>query len=123
MEKWANMEVINTYSSFIINSGSLISNFVASNFERLLKHMKSLKKKKYEQALIETFLKFDELLRIGKIENFLKENTNTTKMDGKLIVNFEKSGENQLEEQDGRADLRHDYVLDENISADKRLRQ
>ena len=123
MEKWANMEVINTYSSFIINSGSLISNFVASNFERLLKHMKSLKKKKYEQALIETFLKFDELLRIGKIENFLKENTNTTKMDGKLIVNFEKSGENQLEEEDGLADLRHDYVLDENISADKRLRQ
>jgi hypothetical protein len=91
------MEVINTYLSFIINADSLISNFVASNFERLLKHMKSYKRKKYEQVLIETFLKFNELLRIEKIDNFLKENANTTKKDGKLIVNFEKSGENQLE--------------------------
>jgi hypothetical protein len=59
--------------------------------------MKSYKQKKYELVLIETFRKFDDLLRIEKIDNFLKENANTTKKDAKLIVNFEKSGENQLE--------------------------
>jgi hypothetical protein len=39
--------------------------------------MKSYKEKNYEQALIETFLKFDELLRNDRINKFLKENNKT----------------------------------------------
>lgn len=35
--------------------------------------MKSYKNEKYEQALIETFLKFDELLRLDKVNTLLKE--------------------------------------------------
>lgn len=37
--------------------------------------MKSYKEKNYEQALIETYLKFDELLRDEKVNNFLKMNS------------------------------------------------
>lgn len=57
--------------------------------------MKSYKQRKYEQALIETFLKFDELLRMEKVDNFLKQNANTTKKEGKLDVKFEKSEESK----------------------------
>ena len=35
--------------------------------------MKSYKNKNYEQALIETYIKFDELLKLEKINNFLKK--------------------------------------------------
>lgn len=41
---------------------------------KVLNRMKSYKEKNYEQALIETFLKFDELLRNERINKFLKEN-------------------------------------------------
>lgn len=52
----------------------MISKFVASNFLNILTSMKSYNQKHYEQALIETYLKFDELLRTKKINAFLKEN-------------------------------------------------
>lgn len=39
--------------------------------------MKSYKEKNYEQALIETYLKFDEILRSEKVNNFLKMNNKT----------------------------------------------
>lgn len=69
------------------NIGSTISRFVASNFVSLLTHMKSYKQKNYEQALIETYLKFDELLRLEKVNHFLKNNHNNTK-ETKLDITF-----------------------------------
>ncbi len=39
--------------------------------------MKSYKQKKYEQALIETYLKFDELLRMDKVNQVLIKQANT----------------------------------------------
>jgi serine/threonine protein phosphatase PrpC len=53
--------------------GPLVSKFVASNFAKILKRMKSYKEKNYEQALIEAYVKFDELLRDEKVNNFLRE--------------------------------------------------
>lgn len=53
--------------------GPLISKFVACNFLKLFTHMKAYKNKNYEQALIETFLKFDDLLRTEKVNNLLKK--------------------------------------------------
>lgn len=55
------------------HGGSLVSSFVSANFLSLLLNMKSYKNEKYEQALIETFLKFDELLRLDKVNTLLKE--------------------------------------------------
>ena len=55
------------------HGGSLVSSFVSANFLNLLLNMKSYKNEKYEQALIETFLKFDELLRLDKVNTLLKE--------------------------------------------------
>jgi hypothetical protein len=64
-----------------INTGPLVSKFVASNFIKVLTNMKSYKEKIYEQALIETFLKFDDLLRDERVNNFLKENSKVPKKD------------------------------------------
>lgn len=53
--------------------------------------MKSYKEKNYEQALIETFLKFDELLKNEKVNNFLKENAKSKTeilMDYKIDYEF-----------------------------------
>jgi hypothetical protein len=53
--------------------------------------MKSYKEKNYEQALIETYLKFDELLRDEKVNNFLKNHSRENKenkMDYKLEIEF-----------------------------------
>jgi serine/threonine protein phosphatase PrpC len=54
-------------------AGPLVSKFVATNFIKVLKRMKGYREKNYEQALIEAFLKFDELLRDEKVNEFLKE--------------------------------------------------
>jgi hypothetical protein len=56
-----------------LNLGPLISKFVAFNFVRILKGMKAYKEKNYEQALIESYLKFDELLRDDRVNEFLRE--------------------------------------------------
>jgi serine/threonine protein phosphatase PrpC len=37
--------------------------------------MKSFKQQNYEQAMIETYVKFDDLLRMEKVDTFLKEST------------------------------------------------
>jgi serine/threonine protein phosphatase PrpC len=50
--------------------------------------MKSFKQGKYEQALIETYLKFDELLRMEKVDEFLRQNSNATKNERNLNVKF-----------------------------------
>jgi protein phosphatase len=49
--------------------------------------MKSYKQKNYEQALIETYLKFDELLRVDKVNQFLKNNNNE-RGESKLEISF-----------------------------------
>ena len=48
---------------------------MSSNFIKLLTHMISYKNNNFEQALIETYLKFDELLRTDKINIFLKKHS------------------------------------------------
>ena len=53
------------------HGGSIISEFVAVNFKNVLTHTKSYKKGNYEQALSETFLIMDELLKNKKINNFI----------------------------------------------------
>jgi hypothetical protein len=50
----------------------MISNFVADNIVNLLLLLNSFESGNYEQALIESFVKFDELLKAEKINNFLK---------------------------------------------------
>ena len=49
--------------------------------------MKSYKQKNYEQALIETYLKFDELLRLEKVNQFLKNNM-MSKQNSRLDITF-----------------------------------
>ena len=49
--------------------------------------MKSYKQKNYEQALIETYLKFDELLRLEKVNQFLKNNM-MSKKNSRLDITF-----------------------------------
>ena len=39
-----------------------------------MKRLTSYKQEKYDQALIETYIKMDELLKIDKINNLLKFN-------------------------------------------------
>ncbi len=56
--------------------------------------MKSYKNKNYEQALIETFLKFDDILKTEKVNTLLKKyyNNNTLaqkyEFDMKISVNY-----------------------------------
>jgi hypothetical protein len=49
--------------------------------------MTSYKQKNYEQALIETYLKFDELLRLEKVNHFLKNNLYNSK-EARLDITF-----------------------------------
>jgi serine/threonine protein phosphatase PrpC len=61
--------------------------------------MKSYKQKKYEQALIETYLKFDELLRKEKVNQFLIQHYDKDGKEGKdssrLDVTFAYNSNNQ----------------------------
>ena len=60
---------------------------MSCNFVNLLTHMKSYKQKNYEQALIETYLKFDELLRLQKVNQFLRQNSASRK-ESRLDITF-----------------------------------
>jgi hypothetical protein len=63
--------------------------------------MKSFKEKNYEQALIETFLKFDDLLRSKKINNLLKKFHKKTIVENYEIdmkISFNKNDEYLLNE-------------------------
>ena len=53
------------------HGGSIISEFVSVNFKNVLIKTKSYKEGNYEQALTETFLIMDELLKNKKINNFI----------------------------------------------------
>lgn len=57
--------------------------------------MKAYKNKNYEQALIETFLKFDDILRTEKVNGLLKKFHNKTlsqnyEFDMKISFNYLK---------------------------------
>jgi serine/threonine protein phosphatase PrpC len=85
---------------FYYDLGPLISKFVASNFSKVLTMMKSYKEKNYEQALIETYLKFDELLRNSSINQFLKEHHRTKSeisIDVKMESDFNTNVLNDVE--------------------------
>ena len=63
--------------------------------------MKSFREKNYEQALIETFLKFDDLLRSKKINNLLKKFHKKTIVENYEIdmkISFNKNDEYLLNE-------------------------
>ena len=53
------------------HGGSIISEFVSVNFKNVLIHLDSNKNGYYEQALSETFLVMDEILKNKKINNFI----------------------------------------------------
>jgi len=53
------------------HGGSIISEFVSVNFKNVLIKTKSYKNGNYEQALSETFLIMDELLKNRKVNNFI----------------------------------------------------
>ena len=70
------------------HGGSLVSSFVASNFVNLLINMTSFKKKNYEQALIETFLKVNKLLKECQMEKIKKEDVECCFFNHKDISSF-----------------------------------
>ena len=59
------------------HGGSIISEFVSVNFKNVLIKTKSYKECNYEQALTETFLIMDELLKNKKINNFISTTHNS----------------------------------------------
>lgn len=68
--------------------------------------MKSYKNKNYEQALIETFLKFDDILKTEKVNGLLKKYHNT-----QLKQNFEidmKINFNCLQDENLLSELKND---------------
>ena len=58
------------------HGGGVVSNFVATNLKNVLVNHPSFKTKKYEQALIESFLKFDEFLKNKEVNEFLVKEQN-----------------------------------------------
>ena len=72
------------------HGGSIISEFVAVNFKNILIRTEAYKKGNYEQALSETFLIMDELLKSKKINNFIYT-THNSKEKLKEITKDEKT--------------------------------
>ena len=58
------------------HGGGIVSKFVATNLKNVLVNHPSFKTKKYEQALIESFLKFDEFLKNKEVNEFLVKEQN-----------------------------------------------
>ena len=84
------------------HGGSIISEFVSVNFKNVLIRTEAYKKGSYEQALSETFLIMDELLKNKKINNFIytthnskekvkdiEKGENTKKKDSIIKLRFE----------------------------------
>ena len=53
------------------HGGNLISNFVCQNFEKILLNNEKYKKGQIEESLIETFIKFDDLLKNPEIDDMI----------------------------------------------------
>jgi hypothetical protein len=62
--------------------------------------MKSYKQKNYEQGLIETYLKFDELLRLEKVDQFLKEYQKNSKNPLDITFSSAVNQENIIEKKE-----------------------
>ena len=69
------------------HGGSIISEFVSVNLKNVLVRTNSYKKGNYEQALAETFLIMDELLKNKKINNFIYTIHNAKERAKELIIN------------------------------------
>jgi len=69
----------------------LVSKFVADNFINLILLLNSFESGNYEQALIESFIKFDELLKVEKINNFLKRDNYMIKKEFDFDLEFKKN--------------------------------
>ena len=54
------------------HGGKQVSRFVAKFFSNVMKRLSSYKRENYHQALLETFINLDELLKDKKIDNLLK---------------------------------------------------
>ena len=61
------------------HGGNLISNFVSQNFEKMLLNNEKYKTGKIEESLIETFIKFDDLLKKTEIDDMIYECINNFK--------------------------------------------
>ena len=59
------------------HGGSIVSEFVSVNFKNVLIRLDSYKNGNYEQALSETFLVMDEILKNKKINNFIYSTHNS----------------------------------------------
>lgn len=59
--------------------------------------MKSYKLKKYEQALIEAYIKFDEILKMEKVNHLLIKQYNNLQSGNKYEINFEFKFDNNNE--------------------------
>ena len=55
------------------HGGSIISQFVGCNIENILKNSEYYEKANYEQALIDSFISLDELLKNKEVDTFLKK--------------------------------------------------
>ena len=55
------------------HGGSIISQFVGCNIENILKNSEYYEKSNYEQALIDSFISLDELLKNKEVDTFLKK--------------------------------------------------
>ena len=55
------------------HGGSIISQFVGCNIENVLKNSEYYEKANYEQALIDSFISLDELLKNKDVDTFLKK--------------------------------------------------
>ena len=79
--------------------------------------MKSYKNKNYEQALIETFLKFDDMLRSEKINSLLKQFNNKLLAENYEIdmkISFNKNDDyllNELREQENDEKLNEEKAI------------
>ena len=76
------------------HGGNKVSSFVAKFFSNVMKRLPSYENGKYDQALIETFIYLDELLKTEKINNLLKHD-HIQKLSQTNIKQFKHSFENE----------------------------
>ena len=87
---------------FLSNPGSLVSKFVGMNFSNIMLKTKSYRDSKYEQALIDTYLKFDEMLGTESVDNLLKrvKMKNSEDREYKLSIVYIEEEEEEVEEEE-----------------------
>ena len=67
------------------HGGKQVSKFVAKFFFFILKSLKSFQNENFDQALIETYMRMDELLKNEKVNNILRNNEIDTLSDNNVI--------------------------------------